>query len=369
MMYTVVGDARANNSNFEHKFDSSQSQSYRSVNSGIYNFAYRYGTLNTREVCDYVLIGEKKPPYTFNFLVAYNTSIHYSFDGILGLGCHYPPKQDGFGFDERFSFLNCLQFNKLIERRVFAHQYLNRTYGKFYIDDIPDTIRDYKKCQLSYSQELLYKWYCELNKVSFEKGKEFTVKSSIAFDTGYIDIRAPPQEGENLLNEIISLSGNKCTIEETKINDNDIYKRLICDYNIKISNIPNIHFTVDDFDIILLNNDMFRLVQISNEYKFICKIVLDSRYTYWNIGEPLIKNYDMIFNADDSFIGFKENVNLYGESWLTVFILSIIFVALVIAGVYLFINRKKLFNKGIASDQIEKLKQKEAFEGSQLGEI
>ena len=121
MMYTVVGDARANNSNFEHKFDSSQSQSYRSVNSGIYNFAYRYGTLNAREVCDYVLIGEKKPPYTFNFLVAYNTSIHYSFDGILGLGCHYPPKQDGFGFDERFSFLNYLQFNKLIERRVFAH--------------------------------------------------------------------------------------------------------------------------------------------------------------------------------------------------------------------------------------------------------
>ena len=85
MMFTVVGDARANNSNFEHKFDSSQSQSYRSVNSGIYNFAYRYGTLNAREVCDYVLIGEKKPPYTFNFLVAYNTSIHYSFDGILGL--------------------------------------------------------------------------------------------------------------------------------------------------------------------------------------------------------------------------------------------------------------------------------------------
>ena len=172
--------------------------------------------------------------------------------------------------------MNYLQFNKLIERRVFAHQYLNRTYGKFYIDDIPDTIRDYKKCQLSYSQELLYKWYCELNKVSFEKGKEFIVKSSIAFDTGYIDIRAPTQEGENLLNEIISLSGNKCTIEETKINDNDIYKRLICDYNLKISNIPNIHFTVDDFDIILLNNDMFRLVQISNEYKFICKIVLDS---------------------------------------------------------------------------------------------
>ena len=28
MMYTVVGDARANNSNFEHKFDSSQSQSF-----------------------------------------------------------------------------------------------------------------------------------------------------------------------------------------------------------------------------------------------------------------------------------------------------------------------------------------------------
>lgn len=189
----------------------------------------------------------------------YNTSIHYDFDGILGLGCHYPPKQEGNDFDERFSFLNYLRFNKLIERRVLGHHYLNRTYGKFYIDEIPETIRDYKKCQL------LYKWYCDLNKISFENGNEFKVKSAIAFDTGYIDIRAPMQEGENLLNEIISLSGKKCSIEETKVNHNDIFKRLICDYSLKISKIPNIHFTIDDFEIVLINNDMFRLVQINNE--------------------------------------------------------------------------------------------------------
>lgn len=157
MMYTVVGD-NTDKAQFAHKFNCGASQSYRTVNSGLYTIAYRYGIINAREVCDYCLIGEKKPPYTFNFLVAYNTSTYYDFDGILGLGHRYPMREDGDSFDERFSFLQYLKFNKLIENKVFGHRYLNRTYGKFYIDEIPNEFgKDYKKCALSYSESFLYK--------------------------------------------------------------------------------------------------------------------------------------------------------------------------------------------------------------------
>ena len=120
---------------------------------------------------------------------------------------------------------------------------------------------------------------------------------------------------------------------------------------------------------VLFSNDMFRLVEINGERKYVCKIILDSRYNYWNIGEPVIKNYDMIFNADQDYVGFKENLNFYGESWVSVIILAIVFVGVIGLGVWVFLNRKKLFNKGLASDQIEKLKHKEAFDGAQLGDI
>ena len=369
MMYTIVGD-NTDRAQFAHKFNCGSSQSYRTINSGLYTLAYRYGIINAREVCDYCLLGEKKPPYTFNFLVAYNTTTYYDFDGILGLGHRYPMREDGNSFDERFSFLQYLKFNKLIENKIFAHQYLNRTYGKFYIDEIPQSFgKDYKKCSLSYSESFLYKWYCMLRTVSLSNGKAFNIKSAIAFDTGYIDIRGPMSEGEEMLNSLVEAAGGRCSIQEEKIDDTSSYKRMICKDNLKISNIPDIYFNLDEGKMVLFSNDMFRLVEINGERKYVCKIILDSRYNYWNIGEPVIKNYDMIFNADQDYVGFKENLNFYGESWVSVIILAIVFVGVIGLGVWVFLNRKKLFNKGLASDQIEKLKHKEAFDGAQLGDI
>ena len=176
-------------------------------------------------------------------------------------------------------------------------------------------------------------------------------------------------EGEELLGSLVDAAGGRCTVQEEKIDDSSSYKRMICKENVKLSNIPDIYFNLNEGKMVLFSSDMFRLVEINGERKYVCKIILDSRYNYWNIGEPVIKNYDMIFNAEQDFVGFKENVNFYGESWLGVIILAIVFIGLIALGIWVFVNRKKLFNKGLASDQIEKLKQKEAFDGAQLGDI
>jgi hypothetical protein len=78
----------------------------------------------------------------------------------------------------------------------------------------------------------------------------------------------------------------------------------------------------------------------------------------------------MIFNHDDGFVGFKENINYYGESWLSVIILSLLFVGISCAGGYVYINRKRIFTKELSSVEIEKIKERESFDsGAQLNEI
>lgn len=374
MMYTIIGD-NSTKVSFTNKFVHTLSQSYRSKSQSLYTFAYRYGQINAREVCDYCVLDDKRPPYTFNFLVAYNTTTTYNFDGILGLGHQYPIREEGVAFDERFSFMEYLKFNKVIKKKIFAHEYLNRTYGKFYFDEIPKSMgNDYHKCQAGFNIPFLYKWYCDILSVSLSSGKVINeIQSPVAFDTGYIDVRGPLQEGLALLNELLSISGGRCSIEEITISDKDTMKKLICQENVKISSFPNIQFNMNDNtngQMVLLTDDMFRLVEVNGMRKYVCKVVLDSRYKYWNLGEPVLKNYDMIFDAEESYVGYKENVNFYGESMVTVIILALLLVGVIAFGVWVYFNRKKLFTKSLSQSEIEKLNSKEAFdEGNQLGEI
>lgn len=370
MMYVIVGD-KNQNVKFANSFASTQSQTLRQGSKYLYSLSYRSGGISAREVCDYCNIGDTRPPYTFNFLIAFNTTMSYNFDGILGLGNRYPIKEDGSTFDERFSFIEYLKFNKVIKKKIFAHEYINSTYGKFYIEEIPKSMgNDYFKCNTGYNVPYLYKWYCSLSKIALSNGKEFTLTSAIAFDTGYIDIRGPLNEGSELFNELLQIGNGKCNVEETNVDENSKYKKLYCSKKIGTSSFPDIHFTINEYKLTLFKNDLFRLVEINGERKYVCKITIDSRYQYWNVGNPVLKNYNMIFNHDDGFVGFKENINYYGESWLSVIILSLLFVGISCAGVYVYINRKRIFTKELSSVEIEKIKERESFDsGAQLNEI
>ena len=99
------------------------------------------------------------------------------------------------------------------------------------------------------------------------------------------------------------------------------------------------------------------------------KIVGDSRYSYWNLGEPILKNYNMIFNYEDNTVGFTVNDNINEGDWTVTIILGIIFITLGILAIYLISNRKKIFAR-IKSKDIEKFTKGEMLNsGSQMGEI
>ena len=234
-MYMVVGSSSPN-SKFAKFYNSSNSQTFSSKIQNYVALTYRHGAIQAREIMDFVYITDQKPKFTFNFLHAWNTTIQYNFDGILGLGYFYPVRDNDNIFDERFSIIDYLKYNNIINHKRFGHEYLNRTYGKFYMDEIPNSMKNknYFKCEVYPFIPYLSKWHCELRAISFSNGENFTMDySPVAFDTGYIDIRGPYKEGTIIFNEILRQSKGMCQ-SEIRNKNNQTYSKIICNEDVSI---------------------------------------------------------------------------------------------------------------------------------------
>ena len=176
-------------------------------------------------------------------------------------------------------------------------------------------------------------------------------------------------EGNSLLSEINDISNGKCHYISEDLENEQRYIKLICDYDLDIKNIPDVIFYLKGFELKLRNIDMFRVVLIDGKKKYMSKIVGDSRYSFWNLGEPILKNYNMVFNYEDNTVGFSVNENIREGDWTMTIILGIIFIIIGSLAVYLISNRKKLFAR-IRSKDIEKFTKGEMLNpGSQMGEI
>ena len=366
-MYLIVSNP-AKTAMFTKFYNITSSQT--SISNTYYYTAlqYRNGIMQLREVGDYVFFSDNKPSYLFNFLLTWNTTKSYNFEGILGLGYLYPERDESESFDARFSFIDYLKYNKLINKKLFGHEYYNRTHGSFYIDEIPYTMSDnYFKCKVEGFIPYLNKWHCKMRSLAFSTGENFTeIHSSVAFSTGYTDIRGPYNEGLIIFDTIMKYTNNKCIVQDVDI-DKEKYSKIICDSSLSIQSIPDIYFNIKGFQLTLLKDDMFRLVKINGEKKYICKIIIDTRYNYWNLGEPILKNYNMVFDYDDKSVGFRENVNLTGESWFMIFVLISILISVCSIGIWIYSNRRRLFMKNIKEEDFEKLKGNEAFdEGKEM---
>ena len=359
-------------SQFSKNFNFSRSETFKSAVNSFYALPYRHGVIQAREVSDFIKASEKiKSKYLISFLLTWNTTEKYEFDGILGLGNNYPKRDEDNSFDERFSFIHNLYNNGIIKKKIFGHEYKNRTHGNLYLGEIPPSFgNNYYKCPVSPFIPYLNKWHCESRAIALSKGQNFTnFNRPFAFDTSYIDVRGPFYEGNSILSEINDLSNGKCHFVSEEIGDDERYIKLVCDYNLNIKNIPDVIFYLRGYELKLRNIDLFRVVLIDGKKKYMSKIVGDSRYKYWNLGEPILKNYDMVFNYEDNTVGFSVNENMSEGDWTITIILGIVFIVIGSIAIYLIANRKKIFLR-LKSKDIEKFSKGEMLnQDSPMGEI
>ena len=369
--YLILGLVNTK-SQFSKNFNYSNSETFKSTINSFYALSYRYGIIQAREASDYLKLPDNlKSKYLLSFLITWNTTEKYDFEGILGLGNYYPKRDEDNSFDERFSFIHNLYNNGIIKKRIFGHEYKDRENGILYLGEIPPSFgHNYFKCPVSPFIPYINKWHCESRAIALSNGQNFTqFHSPFAFDTSYIDIRGPFYEGNAILSEINDISKGKCNFISEEIDDDQRYIKLFCDYSLNIKKIPDIIFYLRGYELRIRNVDLFRIVLVDGKKKYMSKIVGDSRYNYWNLGESILKNYNMVFNYEDNTVGFVENENIREGDWTMTLILGIIFLAIGSIAIYLISNRKKIFSR-LRSKDIEKFSKGEMLNsGSPMGEI
>ena len=370
--YLIIGVTNTK-AKFAKLFNTSLSETFKSTTNSFFSLPYRYGVIQAREVSDFLkLPNNLQAKYMLSFMMSWNTTEKYEFDGILGLGNNYPKADEDNSFDERFSLVHNLYSNGVIDKKIFGHEYKTRKNGYFYLGEVPPSLGyDYFKCTVAPFIPYLNKWHCESRAIAISNGANYTQYTSpYIFDTAYVDIRGPFYEGNTILSDIRDAIGEKCDFISEDIDEENRYVKLVCDYDVDIGKAPDVNFYLKGgYNLKLKNIDIFRVVLIEGKKKYLSKIIGDTRYNYWNLGEPILKNYDMVFNYEDNSIGFNENYNLKEGDWTMTIILMIIFIVIGTIGIYLVKNRKKIFGK-IKNKDIEKFDKGEMLNsGEQMAEI
>jgi hypothetical protein len=303
--------------------------------------------------------------------LTFNSTESYDFDGILGLGNYYPKRDEDNSFDERFSFVHYLKLNGVISKLIFGHEYKDRTHGSIYFGEEPRSMRNgYFKCKVQNFLSYVNKWHCQLLSMYFSNGENYTTLSStVAFDTGYTFIKGPYYQASIIIDKIKEIGGDTCDQITQPIDDNNELIGIVCDKELKISEFPDISFDIVGFKMTLLKRDLFRKIIINKKVKYEAIIIGDSTYQFWNFGEPILKNYDMVFNYEDNTVGFKVNNNFLGGNWTSVIILTIIFICFVFIAFYVIKNRKMVFKKNFKEEDIAKLNGNELKEGLQMHDL
>ena len=369
--YLIIG-VKNTKAKFSNLYDTTISETFKSSTNTFFSIPYRYGIIQAREVSDFLKLPDNlQAKYMISFMMSWNTTEKYEFDGILGLGNNYPKRDEDNSFDERFSLVHNLFSNGVIDKKLFGHEYNSRQKGYLYLGEVPPSLGyNYYKCQVAPFIPYFNKWHCEGRAISLSPGENYTqFTSPYAFDTAYVDIRGPYFEGNTILSDIKEVFGEKCQFISEELDEDNRYVKLICDYDINVGDSPDVIFNLKGFELRAKNIDIFRVVLIDGKKKYLSKIVGDTRYNCWILGEPVMKNYNMVFNYEDNTVGIVENENLREGDWTMTIILMIIFIAIGTITIYIVRNRKKLFNK-MKSKDIEKFDKGEIMNsGEQMGEI
>ena len=280
--YLILG-VQNTKAKFSKLFNTSLSQTFKSSTNTFFSIPYRYGIIQAREVSDFLkLPNNLQAKYMLSFMMSWNTTEKYEFEGILGLGNNYPKRDEDNSFDERFSLVHNLYSNGLIDKKLFGHEYKSRKKGFLYLGEVPPSLGyNYFKCPVAPFIPFLNKWHCESRTISLLPGQNFThFNSPYVFDTAYIDLRGPFFQGNAILSDIKELFGEKCQFISEEIDEDNRYIKLVCDYDINIGNCPDVIFTLKGFELRAKNFDIFRIVLIDGKKKYLSKIVGDTSFPF-----------------------------------------------------------------------------------------
>ena len=285
------------------------------------------GNVEGYQTADNIQLGSYKLKQ-FSFVevtkVANNFKDHYS--GKLGLGF----KSHSLENDD-FNFLEKLQKNNLIKKKIFSINAINDKKGMLFIGDIPG--KQYSSyCNLTDTDELddLYKesWVCQMTHIGIfdrEKGifnkikfyDELKNNKLVSFDSAY-DFIAVPISEKKAIEKLLGKAKLQCK-EEKRNEHNPALKESLrnrireeeitisCETNmdeLKNKNLA-LSFVLQGHSYSLPLENLFEYGTKEGEMDMLIKYIEDED-AIWTFGYPFLNQFLMIFNMEDEHVGIKK---------------------------------------------------------------
>ena len=347
----------------KNTFNPSKSPTFTPVKYSM-NPSYIKGNLTGTFGKDDLVIGKDITISNFSFfLVETSNNIADEIsdvDGVLGIGFNYEDHPDLI----QFSLLEQMSNKNMIDSKMFNIKFKNEYKGTISFGDlITEEITDLYNgtCQPYKIEEgtEIAKWKCkptriELGNLHKNISEAYNEPAQLVFDTS-IDYLLVPSDffiykiKRYLLKNEIEL--NIC--KEGTISKNEVtYITIKCNQLLEFGLIYNIYFVFDSYAMMYSPIDMFYQTEEEGQKIYTLKILSIYGNSRWIIGQPVLKNFYMVFDKSNEIIQFSSRdylINLNQKTYQVlffVFIVGCITVLLLIGGysLFSFLNKKYDFD-------------------------
>lgn len=288
------------------------------------------GSVNGRIDADMITFGMNTNSTTNNygFILANSSTISAKYQGLISFGydykgriVNYTNSLESSNFTTNMNILEVLLSTLNNSTKVITQKIINETTGYLYLGsylpEINTTSENYTYCSIPIGSS---QWKCDISHVligsSFDSEKALELNTSNAVFSTLAKHIVAPNITFDYFNKIFHLHNCSQTTE-------DIYSLYSCTNQVKLTNDTDIHFVLNNTAYYLNSSDLFSKPDDKNisNFKILFKQDLNDRD--WILGQLLLKNYEMIFDANKNVIIFNGGIRhkLLDTSNLKMFIL------------------------------------------------
>lgn len=219
--------------------------------------------------------------------------IEDNFDGFFG----FKKQKENDIENTIWNILEYMHNNKQIESPLIGVTY-NKQGGYLYIGEEFNQ-GNYTKCNSSQFGSL---WSCSMSSIQM-MNYSYSFPFLVLFNSIYQVITGPKKQVVFIYDTIMKLYPDTCYIH------NDLSQSLlVCDLNLDINRIPDIRFYLPTGKAFIIQaKNVFEKIIIDSKEKYISTIICNNiGQINWAIGVPGFMDNMLIFNNNDSTIGFYQ---------------------------------------------------------------